>query len=186
MQPIMTFDNLIEATVCSEIIRKFDCNPNLVPGTTGAGFSASHKQSIDLDLPHDREWNFAVSALSSSLDRAISVYAAQNESFGSLRKVACSEFRLRKYDAGGFFDWHIDSYDYSVCTRVLACIWYLNDVPEGGSTEFLHQSVEVPPKMGRLLVFPTSFEYVHRSAPVRIGRKYIAVGFLEHVMLDKT
>jgi hypothetical protein len=50
---------------------------------------------------------------------------------------------------------------------------YLNDVEEGGETEFLHQKVKIKPSQGTVVVFPTYFTHVHRgNAPIS-NTKYI-------------
>ena len=55
---------------------------------------------------------------------------------------------------------------------------YLNDVEEGGETEFLHQSVRVKPKTGRIVFWPAGYPFVHRGNPPLKGEKYIMTGWL--------
>ena len=64
--------------------------------------------------------------------------------------------------------------------RFLAWSVFLNDVEEGGETEFLHQSVRFKPKKGTAFVFPAYFTHLHRGNPPLSGEKYIATGWVEH------
>ena len=56
----------------------------------------------------------------------------------------------KKYDQNvGFFNWHIDNGEGWIAhSRILVCMFYLNDVEEGGETEFLHQEISIKPKKG--------------------------------------
>ena len=60
-----------------------------------------------------------------------------------------------------------------------AYILYLNDVPEGGETEFLYQRLRVSPKEGTLVIFPASYTHTHRGNPPLRGSKYIMTGWIE-------
>ena len=80
---------------------------------------------------------------------------------------------------GGYHTWHYESFNRGTCNRVLAFIFYLNDVEEGGETEFLYYPKRVKPQTGRLLVFPCGFPHTHRGNPPLSGDKYILTGWLE-------
>lgn len=178
---IILVDGALGAQQCSEIILRLEADNALASGSTGYGVVPTQKVSSDLDISGRPEWRDVEQELRRSLNEGVNRYLKANESFGSLARIGCRAFRLRRYDPSEFFNWHIDCFDASVANRVLACIWYLNDVDAGGATEFLYQDVQVRPRAGRLLMFPTSFEYVHRSSPVESGSKYIALGFIEHI-----
>ena len=55
---------------------------------------------------------------------------------------------------------------------------YLNDVEEGGETEFLHFSKRVKPKTGRIVIWPAAFPYIHRGNPPLSGEKYILTSWM--------
>ena len=63
--------------------------------------------------------------------------------------------------------------------RVLAWMLYLNDVDEGGETEFLYQHVRFKPKRGDFLVWPGGFTHTHRGNPPISNDKYICTGWVE-------
>lgn len=58
--------------------------------------------------------------------------------------------------------------------RVISAVAYLNDVDEGGETEFSLFDVSVQPKAGRLIIFPSNYAYRHAALPPVDGVKYSA------------
>lgn len=88
--------------------------------------------------------------------------------------------KLQKTQPGqGYHVWHIEhSFGMEMAHRVLAFTIYLNDVEEGGETEFLHQKVRVKPVKGRCVIWPAGFPFVHRGNPPLSGDKYIMTSWL--------
>ena len=84
--------------------------------------------------------------------------------------------RVGRYRSGGFYAQHSDS---SGSERVLSAILYLNSDFEGGELKFEHQNVTIKPEEGMLVLFPSSFLFVHESLPIKEGLKYIVVGWLK-------
>jgi hypothetical protein len=80
----------------------------------------------------------------------------------------------------GYHVWHAENVGAMHRNRVLAWSLFLNDVAEGGETEFLHQNVRFEPKKGRMLVFPAYFTHIHRGNPPLTGEKFIATGWAEY------
>ena len=62
--------------------------------------------------------------------------------------------------------------------RVLVYSIYLNDIEDGGETEFLYQHVRVKPKKGRTVIWPAYFPFVHRGNPPLKEDKYIITSWL--------
>jgi hypothetical protein len=86
--------------------------------------------------------------------------------------------KLQKTDvAGGFHVWHYENGHIDSVHRMLAWTIYLNDVPEGGETEFLYQSERVKPVKGRTVIFPAGFMHTHRGNPPISNEKYILTGW---------
>jgi len=79
----------------------------------------------------------------------------------------------------GYHTWHIEhSAEPSCAMRALVFSIYLNDVKDGGETEFLHFSKRVKPKMGRIVIWPAAFPYLHRGNPPLSGEKYILTSWM--------
>ena len=55
---------------------------------------------------------------------------------------------------------------------------YLNDVDEGGETEYLiSRRVKVKPEEGKLVFWPAGYTHPHRGNPIYDGYKYIITGW---------
>lgn len=80
---------------------------------------------------------------------------------------------------GGYHIWHTEDSSRGYSNRVLVFTLYLNDVDDGGETEFLYLSKRVQPKTGRLLLWPAGFTHTHRGNPPLKGDKYIITGWVE-------
>jgi hypothetical protein len=79
----------------------------------------------------------------------------------------------------GYHVWHLEHGTGKECSqRALVFTIYLNDVEEGGETEFLHQSIRAKPVKGRCVIWPAAFPYVHRGNPPLQGEKYIMTSWL--------
>jgi len=87
--------------------------------------------------------------------------------------------RIKRYLAteGDQFQPHFDALDYC-CNRYMVFIWYLNDVAEGGETEFCDMGLRVEARAGRLLMFPPYWMYQHAGLPPRSNDKYIISTYL--------
>ena len=61
----------------------------------------------------------------------------------------------------------------------LTFILYLNDIEEGGETEFLYYSKRIKAEKGKLIMWPAGFTHTHRGNPPLTDVKYILTGWLE-------
>jgi hypothetical protein len=79
----------------------------------------------------------------------------------------------------GYHIWHVEhNKGFENEPRAFVFSIYLNDVEEGGETEFLHFSKRVKPKTGRIVIWPAGFPYVHRGNPPLSGEKYILTSWM--------
>ena len=85
----------------------------------------------------------------------------------------------QRYTAGngGYPYWHSEVFPQTphndALHRVLLFMYYLNDVEEGGETEFYYQNRTIKPKAGRMVIAPAYFTHTHRGAIPRSNDKYI-------------
>ena len=86
------------------------------------------------------------------------------------KKIA-TNLIYRTYEDGDQYNWHID---FSEQTRFLvSVILYLNDDYDGGNTLFLNDKIKIKPKKNSILVFPCGPYFLHKSTPVKNGKKHI-------------
>ena len=94
-------------------------------------------------------------------------------------RMHIGRFNLRRYDEGGHFGkLHAERTSLNVLHRVLAWMTYLNDVPEGGETEFPMFGLNIKPEKGKTLIWPAEWTHAHLGAVVKRGNKYITTGWL--------
>lgn len=98
-------------------------------------------------------------------------------------ELAFEQLRIKAYRPGGEdrFDPHVDVQDHPSARRFLAALLYLNDVEEGGETEFLPWGQTIPPRAGTLLLFPPLWPWLHAGRPPISGPKWILSTYLHYV-----
>ena len=88
---------------------------------------------------------------------------------------------LQKYNKkeGHYNHYHseISGLDESLY-RSLVFMFYLNDVKEGGETEFYHQKIKIKPKAGTLVLFPAGFTHTHKGNMPISNDKYILTSWV--------
>ena len=200
---IQVFDHALPSDFCKKIIGMFDREKitNKKSGTVyveGESKVTNLKQSLDfvmfprseedLESFNNKDWNIMMEYLMSNatdyqvkyIERlkglGLDEYCKHSESFIYENILYPRTFtfpQIQKTSVGEKFDWHIDYYsDNRLCTF----IYYLNDVEEGGSTEFRNDKV-IEAKEGRLVVFPSGWNYIHRGTAVLAGSKYVVTCF---------
>ena len=97
-------------------------------------------------------------------------------------KYSFEEYRVKYYDNNGHdqFKDHVDVGDYNSARRFLVMFLYLNDVKEGGETNFPNLNVAIKPKCGRILLFPANWQYRHSGLPPVSSQKYIVGSYLHY------
>ena len=90
-------------------------------------------------------------------------------------------FKIQRYNPGeGYFILHCENdggVDGSAEKRVLAWMIYLNDVTDGGETEFPTQDKKFQPRAGDVLIWPAYWTHPHRGIVSESQTKYIVTGW---------
>ena len=168
--------NALPGDVCSEIIERFELNPDdQYRGRIGQqeAEDADVKRSTDLVVSGKTHWKDIDRLLFSSLDRALHEFKALYPFFkGQFNDMGYS---IQRTSAGEYYHWHIDGGSHDFSHRQLVAIWYLNNLTgSGGSTEFRYQNIKVKPEAGKLILFPPFWTHEHRGQTLQQGLKYIA------------
>jgi hypothetical protein len=88
--------------------------------------------------------------------------------------------KIQRTNVGqGYHVWHFEDSSRNVSNRILAFILYLNDINEGGETEFLYLHKRIKPVEGRMVIWPAGFTHTHRGNPPLKDTKYIMTGWVE-------
>lgn len=182
---IRFYDDAVDQALCGQVITLFDQDDDKFKGAVAGNegnVEIAEKQTEELIIEKPG-WEPLVDKLKSSLFKHIEIYTQETKFMAGSdhRELRAETLRLKKYDAGGRFDWHIDNNCKRNFQRVLAAQWYFNTVEEGGHTEFEDQKVSVAPVAGRLVFFPVAWMYRHRGAPPLSGPKYICTTFISPI-----
>ncbi len=92
--------------------------------------------------------------------------------------------QAQKYEAGSgnYNYWHCEVYPQAPHNeplhRSLLFMFYLNDVAEGGQTEFYYQEKSIQPQAGRMVIAPAYFTHTHRGAVPVSNDKYILTSWI--------
>ena len=164
---------------CETVIRKFEEHPNKIQGRTLAGYRPNIKQSTDLFISDQPEFEEEDRAFATVLTLASREYIEQLPHVPWRSDFRDKGYTIQRTEPGQFFNWHSDFLiePETGWARAVAFIFYLNDIHDGGETEFCH-GLKVRPKQGSLLFFPSDFSVFHRGVAPESETKYICTGWM--------
>ena len=180
---IKVYDDVIDADSCKMLIEKFEDSHEhfLTVHDEDDDERISFKQIVLVD---HKEWESVQKGMLEVFQDYIIHYKVDcnivtkqwPETYGY------EAIRIKRYLANDYdrFDPHVDVLNYETARRFLTFFIYLNDVEEGGETQFmnLHKPgtyipYTVQPKQGRLLMFPPTWQYYHAGLKPISGKKYL-------------
>ena len=89
----------------------------------------------------------------------------------------CDAIKIQKYNPDECYSaLHCETMGGDL-DRVLAWMIYLNNVTDGGETEFPSQDKKFQPRCGDLLIWPAGFTHPHRGIASKTQVKYIVTGW---------
>tara|TARA_X000001036_G_C20676310_1_gene804318 strand:- start:2073 stop:2669 length:597 start_codon:yes stop_codon:yes gene_type:complete len=175
---------IIEPTLCEEIITYFEQNKHQqFQGTTAGGLNLETKNRQDITLsPKELRLpeNKIYLKYFESLFECYKDYNLQWPFLaGIVNHLDIGNFNIGKYESGQHFKKiHCERSGLSNLHRLFAFMTYLNDVEEGGSTYFNHYDLDIKPKKGLTLIWPSEWTHSHKGNILKSGLKYIITGWL--------
>ena len=173
---------------CETVIKYYIDSKNTYDGITHSGLNKNIKDTRDLAIPKNppesSKWTPINRILYESLYANLLIYLRRinpdNSSYRmfSTNQLSEASFMVQKYQKNkGKYVYHNDaSFENRRC-RVITYIWYLNDVEEGGETEFWGE-YRIKPEKGKLVLFPASWTFPHCGRMPISDDKYIITGWL--------
>ncbi len=180
------YENAIPVDLCNQMITFFD-------DLHKSGFT-KNRQDFDLASKTEKEDDalffseimkmetYAITNvfLNNFWGNAYFNYSKKYSILNNLNAHKIYDIKIQKTQiGGGYHVWHCEQSTRETANRLLAFVIYLNDVDEGGETEFLYYPKRVLAKAGTVLLFPSSFSHTHRGNPPISNTKYIATGWVE-------
>jgi hypothetical protein len=184
--------------VCCDLIELFENEERKYDGVTHGGLQKNIKDTKDFVIPeNETKWYKYYQLFRNELTRNLNTYINrlnENPSFQNINqkttniykhfekcKLSHSIFMLQRYIMKeGKYVYHNDS-SIDIKNkkyRVLTYLWYLNDVEEGGETDFPDANLMIKPETGKLVLFPATWDFPHCGKMPISSNKYIVTGWL--------
>ena len=182
-------DFLDNVNVCDNLIDYFEDDRSKEfheEGSIGGYVDRSKKDSTDLTIhpecPHPYIVDY-LSELSKVCEKYKQKYKWCHETHDDWGITTC--FNIQKYLPNqGFHLWHTEKNTSVgpkfVNTRHLVFMTYLNDVSDGGETEWFYQKLKVKPQKGLTVIWPSEWTHFHRGLVSKTQTKYIATGWYNY------
>jgi len=166
--------------VCDNLIKYFNKNKKLqTPGIAGGKIKPNIKKSTDICFLYTDN---SCIELKNYVEAMLNCFQEYKKTIPEI-DIYCERFGLdaginvQKYKKGeAFFDWHYEN-NRPDDERIFVFMTYLNDVKEGGETEWYFQKIKIKPKKGLTVFWPADWTYLHRGCPSKKETKYIATGW---------
>jgi hypothetical protein len=181
---IRCYDGVISDQFCENVIQTFDLDvenqeridrdkrPSFTELNISQQYQKQNPKWMDVQVNIQKTFIEYVSLYMKDLDLGPDFPA----------RYAFEEYRMKRYapKVDEFMD-HVDVGDYQSARRFLVCFLYLNDVSNGGETDFPKLGYSIQPKRARLLIFPPLWMYRHAGRSVVNGHKYIVGSYLHYL-----
>ena len=180
---IKVYDNVIDELSCSEIIKKFE--------DSHESFETVHQEEGEniisfeqITLVEHEEWKSVQNGMLQLFQDYIIHYKIDCNVYDKMwpDTYGYEAVRIKRYLTNDYdrFDPHVDVMNQETAKRFLSFFIYLNDVEEGGETQFVNINkpgtfipYTVEAKRGRLLMFPPTWQYYHAGLKPISGKKYL-------------
>tara|TARA_Y100000033_G_C2703525_1_gene89789 strand:- start:70 stop:648 length:579 start_codon:yes stop_codon:yes gene_type:complete len=182
---IEIYDKALSSKECNILISQFENHPKKTEGmvyTNGVRtFNRDVKDSLEIDDPSFSDPTIITSIISTSLNKCFAKYRKKHSTlndqvFSRLKFDNLYTFKKFEGKNGGFKKWHCEhGMDDITSKRILVWSFYLNNC---SGTDFMYYP-NVSGKKGRCVIFPASFNYMHKSAPNK-GVKYYVSGWISY------
>ena len=175
---IYTKKEALPKSFCDNVIDKFEKDERKRQGQVGGGVHLDIKRSCDLSISDLVDWKSFDEAFFRSLNEGLKDYHYFIPAeFRDYKAISIdgndTGYQIQKTQPEDFYIWHHDN----MTDRKLTFIWYLNDIKDGGYTEFI-DGTRIKPEVGKLVIFPASWEFLHRGVPPKSEDKYLCTGWV--------
>ena len=175
---IYTEHNNISDEFCIHCIDKFESDTRKHVGEIGHNIvNEDIKRSTDLHISALNEWKEEDDTLYNALKIGLNNYknhVPNDYEYVLFHSIRDTGYQIQKTEPKQYYAWHHDQSDQQC--RVLTYMWYFNTISKGGYTEFCN-GLKVYPDRGKLLIFPATWEYIHRGYPPLFDTKYVCIGW---------
>jgi|LauGreDrversion4_1035100.scaffolds.fasta_scaffold51008_3 hypothetical protein len=129
------------------------------------------------------EWGEFIQYINLKLQIGIDSYIKKFPMMNNLQNFALEGYNIQRYLPGeGFHNWHCENSGYtSTQNRILAFMVYLNDLTDGGGTDFRIQNYTEKAEACKMVIWPAGWTHIHRGQVSETQTKYIITGWYKHI-----
>ena len=169
---------------CDNVIEKFEQDDRKRQGQVGSGVHLEIKRSSDLSITELEDWKSYDQAffrcLNTQLKKYIRFLPEEYVKYRALNELGNDTgYQIQRTQPGDYYIWHHDQ----TKSRLVTFIWYLNDVKDGGYTEFI-DGTRIQPEAGKLIIFPATWDFLHRGVSPKTETKYLCTGWVHAEMME--
>ena len=183
------YDNVLTQTECDKLIAYYNQLNEL-----NRTFNRQELKDEDRHVKDD-ETAFLMESEEFFLDQGMSIlnplvnkiskcyedYANRFSVIKSSKRIGVHSLRLQKtVPGGGYHMWHYETSSHGSSPKFITFMVYLNDIDEGGETEFLYLHKRIKPQQGRVIIWPSGFTHTHRGNTPLSGIKYAITGWVSY------
>lgn len=167
----------INESLCDKFINFFESSDSSLKedmSFTNRGYTAIFDVLNKVDVNLKEDYEYEISKIINSYKKKYVYSHTLTSKFELHPKV-----NLQKYMPGDFYSsWHTENVGFPNFSskRHLVFMTYLNNVGEGGETEFFYQNIKIKPKKGLTLIWPTQWTHTHKGLPCTT-EKYVMTGW---------
>lgn len=176
---VRVYDRWLGEDVCDQIVARFEADDANRSQVDVRGI----RRFAVLDVSTAPGWRDIHDILAQHFVAAIKRYVDDTGTRWIPPNQGFEDFRIKRYrpGQGEEFRPHVDISNANLAGRMLVAFWYLNDVAEGGETEFVSLDLAIRPRKGRLLMFPPTFMFPHAGRAPVSNTKYIVGSYSRYV-----
>ena len=176
--------NIKNDNLCKEIIRFFDENEILQnEGQITGGKNTISKKTTDIVVNPNNLKNDKYKCFNNYIDELYECFIDYQLQWPFLKNmvkdVDIGSFNVQKYSKGDHFSQiHTERANLRNSNRLFAWMTYLDNVEDGGTTNFLHYSIKIKPEIGKTLIWPAEWTHAHSGEILGSGEKHIITGWM--------
>ena len=176
--------NIRNDDLCKQIINFFEENKiQKQKGTIGNGVDETKKKTTDISISPNDLKNDEFKCFKNYMDELYKCFIDYQHQWpfmkNMIKNLDIRSFNVQKYLKGDHFSAvHTERSNLQFSDRVFAWMTYLNNVEDGGATNFSHYGISVKPEIGKTLIWPAEWTHAHNGGIVNSGKKYIITGWM--------
>ena len=176
--------NIKNYELCKEIINFFEENKILQKtGTMSSGRDFTKKKTIDITVKPSDLKNYKYKCFNKYIGELYKCFIDYQHQWpfmkSIIKDVDIGSFNIQKYSKGDHFSLiHTERTNLQNSSRLFAWMTYLNNVEDGGTTNFSHYGIRVKPEIGKTLIWPAEWTHAHSGEILNSGEKYIITGWM--------